>query len=227
MSAVDKYYQEGISPLIGLTWLSIAANAAGPCKEDGFSIDAHIAQIMAAVAAEAFISEFAFVLASHRLTGKGAELARVGAILEQLEASRIQVTEKFNIASQLLPGKPYNAGSQPFQSFVQLIRLRNYLAHPKVLSQPPGWFSFFVNNGLVTQGPDTEHPIPFWTFQLQNKRSASWACRAAARIILDIIDRLEYYGSHEIMGIKEIFLSSWEWARTDTRIWTGGPLDRI
>jgi len=183
---------------------------------------------MAAVAAEAFISEFAFVLSTLRLTKKGPELARVGAILEQLEVSRVQVTEKFSIASQLLPGDPSDAGRQPFQSFNQLIKLRNYLAHPKVVSKPPGWFSYFVSNGLVVQKPDAQFILPDWTAQLQNKRCASWACRATARIVLDLIGRLrEPCNTNDVPGIYETLLSSWEWAKTDQRIWSEQSLDSI
>jgi hypothetical protein len=183
---------------------------------------------MAAVSAEAFIDEFAFVLSCLRLSNKAPGLAKIGSILGQLEASRVQVTEKFSIASQLLPGPSYESGRQPFQSLSQLIKLRNFLAHPKVVSKPPGWFSYFVNNGLVVQKPDAEHILPEWTAQLQNKRCASWACRATARIILDLIGRLyEPCNTNNVPGIHEMLLTTWEWAKTDHRIWTGEASDRI
>ncbi len=183
---------------------------------------------MAAVAAEAFIGEFAFVLSTLRVIKKGPDLARVGEILEQLETSRVQVTEKFTIASRLLPGDAFDAGRQPFQSFNQLIKLRNYLAHPKVLSKPPGWFSYFVSNGLVTQKPDAEFILPDWTAQLQNRRCASWACRATARIVLDMVDRLkEPCNASDVPGIYETLQTSWEWAKTDKRIWNGESFDSI
>ena len=156
LSIAHPYHKEGVTYLGANKFLLLATLAVDRCEDSGFAIQAHVAQIMSAVAAEAFIGEFAFVLSTLWIIKKGPELARVGAILEQLEVSRVQVTEKFNIASQLLPGDAFDTGHQPFQSFNQLIRLRNYLAHPKVVSKPPGWFSYFVSNGLVTQKPDAD-----------------------------------------------------------------------
>jgi hypothetical protein len=228
LNIADPYHQEGVYYHGANRFLLLASLAVDRCEEDGFAINAHVAQIMAAVAAEAFIGEFAFVLSTLRVIKKGPDLARVGEILEQLETSRVQVTEKFTIASRLLPGDAFDAGRQPFQSFNQLIKLRNYLAHPKVLSKPPGWFSYFVSNGLVTQKPDAEFILPDWTAQLQNRRCASWACRATARIVLDMVDRLkEPCNASDVPGIYETLQTSWEWAKTDKRIWNGESFDSI
>lgn len=228
LSIAHPYHREGVYHHEGSKFLLLATLAVERCEETGFAINAPVAQIMAAVAAEAFIDEFAFVLSTLRIIKKGLELARVGAILEQLEVSRVQVTEKFKIASQLLPGNAFDAGHQPFQSFNQLIKLRNYLVHPKVVPKPPGWFSYFVSNGLITQKPDAKFIFPEWTAQLQNKQCASWACRATARIVLDLIARLqEPCDTNNVPGIYEMLLTSWEWAKTDRRIWSGQSLDSI
>lgn len=228
LSSIHRYHQEGVYYHGASKFLLLASLAVDRCEETGFSINAHVAQIMAAVAAEAFISEFAFVLSTLKHIQKGTELARIGMILEQLEVSRVQVAEKFSIASQLLPGDPFDAGRQPFQSFNQLITLRNYLAHPKVVSKPPRWFSYFVSNGLVTQKPDDEYILTDWTAQLQNKRCASWACRATARIVLDLVGRLkEPCNTNDVPGTYETLLRSWEWTKADQRIWSGQSLDSI
>ena len=228
MSITRPYHKEGVYYHGANKFLLLAALAVDRCEDNEFSIHAHVAQIMAAVAAEAFIGEFSFVLSTLQIMEKGPDLARIGAILEQLEVSRVQVTEKFSIASQLLPGVTFDPGHQPFQSFSHLIKLRNFLAHPKVVSKPPGWFSYFVSNALVTQKPDAEFILPDWTAQLQNKKCASWACRAAARIILDIIARLqEPCDAHNVPGIYQSLQASWEWAKIDQRIWTGQSLDSI
>ena len=206
MSLAAPYYQEDVYYLAANKFLLLAALAVDRCDDTGFALDAPVAQIMAAVSAEAFIDEFAFVLSGLGRSNKAPDLARIGSILEQLEASRVQVTEKFSISSQLLPGTPFDPGSQPVQSFSQLIKLRNFLAHPKVVSKPPGWFSYFVGNGLVVQKPGADHILPEWTTQLQNNRCASWACRATARIILDLVGRLyEPCNTNNVPGIHEVF----------------------
>lgn len=228
MSLSAPYHHEGVYSHGAGKFLLLAALAVDRCKDSGFSLSAHEAQIMAAVAAEAFIDEFAFVLSTLRLMQKESDLARVGAILEQLEVSRVQVTEKFSIASQLLPGEAFDPSRQPFQSFNQLIKLRNFLAHPKVVSKPPGWFPYFVSNDLVVQKPDAEFIHTNWAEQLQNRKCASWACRATARIVLNLIDRLyEPCHKNNVPGIYQTLLVSWEWAKTDQRIWSGQSSDGI
>lgn len=228
MSIADPYHSPGVYYHGANKFLLLATLAFDRSEESGFAFQANVAQIMAAVAAEAFIGEFAFVLSSLRIIKNGPELARAGAILEQLEVSRVQVTEKFSIASQLLPGEPLDTGRQPFQSFIQLIKLRNYLAHPKVVSKPPGWLAYFVSNGPATQKPDAEFILPDWTAQLQNKQCAAWACRATARIVLDLICLLqEPCDTNNVPGIYETLLTSWEWVKADQRIWSGNSLDCI
>ena len=228
MNVTDPYYREGVYYHNASKFLILAASAADDCADTGSSLKAHTAHVMAAISAEAFIDEFAFTLASLARSGKAPELSRVGSILQQLEMSRVQITEKFQIASQLLPGDPFDPGKQPFQSFTHLIKLRNFLAHPKMLSKPPAWFSYFVSNGLLVQRPDEELIMPDWIYQLQSKLSARWACRATARIVGHLVNRLyEPCTQHHVPGIHEMLSSTWEWSTNDTRFWTGTNADRI
>jgi len=228
MSSSAPYFQDGVHYIKSSPLLGQAAFAADGCDPRGFAPNATMAQIMAAVSAEAFINEFALLLSGLARTGKAPELVRVGSILQQLEASRVQITEKYSIASQLLPGEPFDRGKEPFQSFAYLIKLRNVLVHPKPMSKPPKWFSYFVSNGLVVDSPDSEFIFPDWMLQLQNKTSASWACRATARIVLYFIDRIyEPCNTHDVPGIHEMLTSTWEWNKTDTRIWSGSTSDCI
>ena len=218
MNISDPYYQEGVIYFGASKFLVLAAIAADECSDTGHSLKAHSAQIMAAVSAEAFIDEFAFSLAGLERSHKAPALSRIGSILQQLEVSRVQITEKLQIASQLLPGVPLDAGTEPFQSFSQLIKLRNFLAHPKVSAKPPSWFSYFVSNRLLVQSPDEEIMVPDWMAQLQSKTSAVWACRTTANIIMHFIDLVrEPCAEHDVPGIHQTLVSTWEWTQADTR----------
>jgi len=139
-----------------------------------------------------------------------------------LEESRVQVTEKFQIASVLLPGDPFDAGKQPFDSFRQLIKLRNCLVHPKLTSKPPGWFAYFVNNGLVAQMSGAQ-PITFdWKMQLQSRQCAKWACQTTARIVLDLIERTRAVcDERDVPGLYQTLAQHWEWTKTEFNIWNG------
>lgn len=228
MNISAPYYSEGVYHHEANKFLLLAVLALDRCRGDEVALDANVAQIMAAVAAEAFIEEFAFTLATLRLSRPSSNLARVGSILQDLETSRVQVTEKYRIATRVLPGVPYDAGRQPFQSFAQLIKLRNYLAHPKMLDKPPGWFTYFVRNRLVLHPPESQHVSPVWTAQLQNRQCAGWACRATSRIVLDLIERVyEPCKSENALGVYETLVASWDWSKTDSRIWSGAGSDGI
>jgi hypothetical protein len=228
VNLTDPYHVQGLHYFRGNEFLLLAAIASGRCNANEFALEAQTAQIMAAVAAEAFIEELAFHLANLKVIGKAEHLCRVGTILQQLENSRVQVTDKLLIASQLLSGKPFDAGSQPYQSFRMLISLRNALVHPKVTTKPPGWFSFFVHNKLTVQQADAEHLLPDWSKQLQSKQCASWACRATSRIVLELIERLRQpTKAGDVPGIHEGLEKMWSWSRTDERIWSGNASDCI
>ncbi len=228
MDASSKYWNEGQYRFCGTDFLLLAALAVDDCGTNGSQIKAHTAQIMAAMSAEAFIDEFAFSLALVQRYGKADDVARIGLVLQRLEDSRVQIVDKFYIASMLLPGDAYDPGSQPFQSFSKLIQLRNSLAHPKVVYKPPGWFSYFVANGLTLDQQDDAEIVPDWLRQLRTRSCASWACRASIRLILDLIGRTrELCDKHDLPGVYEGILHQWEWAKDDVRIWSGTPSDGI
>ena len=162
--------------------LVVAAVEADKCDATKVTLNANTAQIMAAVAAEAFVDEFACMLVHLESSGKAPSLVQVGSILQLLEASHVQITEKFQIASQLLPGDAYDPGQPPFESFRQLIKLRNCLVHPKFTSKPPGWFPYYVSNRLVVQTPDVDAVTFDWRAQLQCRACAKWACQATLEL---------------------------------------------
>ncbi len=218
MDIAKPYFQEGVFPFGANNFLALAAIAADECPDAGFALKASAAQIMAAIAAEAFIDEFAFSLATLQKSNKATELARIGLVLQQLELSRVQITEKFQIASQLLPGEPLDPSNEPFQSFSQLIKLRNFLAHPKVLDKPPRWFAYFVSNNLILDPTYSGEGKAHWRYQIQCKSSARWACRATANIILHMIESIKQPCTiHNVPGTYESLWSLWEWAATDSR----------
>ena len=216
MNISDRYYEKGAYTFTAYKFLILAAVAADECPDNGFALKARTAHIMAAICAEAFYDEFAFSLS---MANNAPELARIGTILQQLEESRVQITEKYKIASLLFPGDPYDSGSEPFQSFSLLIKLRNSFAHPKIQSnKPPKWFSDFVTKGLVTQSVDNETPLKEWMTQLENKSSASWACRATANIVLNLLERIKQPClKYEVPRLYQNLRASWEWTETDTR----------
>src|SRR5258705_13773657 len=99
--AQNPFHVDGQHYWHGHEFLLLAAIASKQCKPGQFSLEAQTAQVMSAIAAEAFIDQVATSLANLDRLGKADRLARIGSILGALEESRVQVTEKYSIASQL------------------------------------------------------------------------------------------------------------------------------
>jgi hypothetical protein len=221
MSATTPFYVEGVQYHRGVEFLTLAAAAAAECPPGQFCLRAQTAQVMAAVAAEAFMNETTALLLGLKRTGKAPELSKIGTILEKLEESRVQIAEKFVIVSELLPGIAFCSGTEPLQSFRMLIGLRNLLVHPKTGQKPPKWFSTFVSNGLTVQRGTEEALVADWQRQLQSSQCAAWACRASARIILAVVERLrDPCYAQGVPGLHQALEMTWSFARDDRRIWS-------
>lgn len=217
----SAFHRQGVYFLHGPEFLEIAFSAAARCKTDQFSREATNAQIMSAVAAEAFINQVTQSLADLRLHGKAAGLARIGEVLETLEVSNVQVVEKYRIASLLIPGGALSLGAEPLQSFQKLIQLRNSLVHPRAQVGPPKWFSYFEKNHLTVQGASDPSRLPDWRRQLRSKKCAEWACQTAARSIWNIIERLQEPCREDVPGIYELLARMWASFRPQV------PLNRV
>ena len=122
--------------------------------------DSVSALILSATATEAFINELSHQLstmdnyARHMQPNTNLDWKSVGERLEQLEDEHAHVTDKYLLASIMLPKDDLRKGHQPYQDFDMLINLRNEFAHPKAQVDPPRYFEVLVNKGL-TYNPKT------------------------------------------------------------------------
>src|SRR5262245_18895906 len=97
------------------------------------ALDVAVAVVMSVTAAEAFIKELAEVSRAERDSGNwptmpGGLSALVDALAE-LEEQQGSLLLKYLVASILLSGKAFDRGSNPFQDFPTLTRVRNDLLH--------------------------------------------------------------------------------------------------
>ncbi len=161
--------------------------------DKGRSSDAASAIMSAAAAAEAFISELAYVAdqATTVELRSGREHPRLetfaAVMLSDGEASRVNLRSRFLVAKLLLTAKAYSKGSQPFQDFSFLVDLRNCLAHLKPTSIEDTVGEASIIGGLQTRNLVVEnHPSLLgnvMTFQV-----ARFACNSASSIIRDMHD---------------------------------------
>jgi hypothetical protein len=169
-----------------------AATAAKPNKRTDESLTSII---LAACAAEAFINDLAgvgvFVSRSTGAThdGNGPRLVAACEAIESLEENNCDVRSKYLMAAILLDCKVINRGKEPFQSFGDLVVLRNAVAHagPVTIEDKGGHVR--VADTLTQRKlalPATGVAETWWT-RIQTPAVAWWAPEAATAIMLALV----------------------------------------
>jgi hypothetical protein len=164
--------------------------------------DAIVAIVLAAASTEAFINEFAEFIdmwgkndPSLREMLSPAVRACADALIE-IEAARGTLTLKYLVASLVLCGKTFDKGSNPYQDFATLIKLRNDLMHLKPQDvfvhapdanemEVPKYIEALSQRGLAYT-PATRVGVS-WFDRLHTVDMAKWACATAHAIILAVL----------------------------------------
>jgi hypothetical protein len=159
---------------------------------------------MAVVAAEGFINELTELSGMRAASGlhdatTSSTLASLSRLLELAEEQQGSLLLKYQLASQILSGRTFDPGCNPFQDFASLIKLRNLLVHfgPNDDFQEDG-------KGLAT---GNKHPrvvvalqqrgiairpqvgiISSWFDTLGTAKLADWACETAINMIMAVVD---------------------------------------
>ncbi len=114
------------------------------------------------------------------------------------EGSKASLESKFILAKWILSGEQFDRGAQPYQDFFLLMRLRNELVHFK----PNGAFEqdataeeihqdlFNKFRGKKILAENTKSSGGSWTFLIETKAVAEWACNTAARMVLDFCSKI-------------------------------------
>jgi len=119
----------------------IARKAAKDARADAsrpnaLTTDSIVAVVMAAAAAEGFLSELAYHVEIMRKSladwAPGAVTTQLGACADAMrELERQPLAEKYLKASESLSGRPFDKGCAPLQDFVDLVRVRDEVMHVK------------------------------------------------------------------------------------------------
>jgi len=164
-------------------------------RPDALTNDSIVAIVMAAASTEAFINEFAEHISLFRaanMDGLTASMITCSDAIAELEDSKVPVTVKFLVASQIL-GSPFVRDAAPFQDFATLIHLRNAIMHAKPATHETSHHGTKITDVLAQRGIATklEPGVRFaWFNRLEVPSVARWACTAARSIIVGVIDLL-------------------------------------
>jgi hypothetical protein len=111
-----------------------------------------IAVIMSAIAMEAFINEVTALSVSRTPIGVDAPVERFAAVMSKAVETRADVRLKYQLARASLVGEPFDRGTQPFQDFATLVRLRNWCVHLSPTERRPERIvQQFVQRGFVPE----------------------------------------------------------------------------
>ena len=116
--------------------------------------DAIVATVLSAAATEAFINELAEFIAAARVRldeTLSTELRAFADAILRIEESHGSLQDKYLMAAQTLGGSPFDKGTNPFQDFDTLMKLRNDLMHSKPRKTPKHIPPF--NNGASLMTP--------------------------------------------------------------------------
>jgi hypothetical protein len=166
--------------------------------------DSFAAIVLAAAATEAFINELGEMVAIDKdlpwrqSNPVSPSLCAFADAIQEIEEARGSLLLKYLIASQTLSGSTFNKGTNPYQDFATLVNLRNDLMHLKprdTFSHSEGGFTSvkplkYIKNlqqrGLAHR-PE-ENVNMSWFNIIQTAEMAIWACDAAHKIILAVLD---------------------------------------
>jgi hypothetical protein len=204
------------------TLFGVAVEAAREIKappRTGGERPALISVVFSAIALESFlneITEHARQLSEHQPTIQGhPEIVLFAQVMGDAEDAHARLESKFTFANWILSGRSINWGSQPYQDFALLMRLRNDLVHTKTnklfdygtMTNEEGHrelMSRFRNKDILADSM----PTGSWTYLIQTKAVAEWACRTAASVVFDLCSSaLESGFQKDLIFFRRIFES--------------------
>jgi hypothetical protein len=189
--------------LLVIAWQARNRAQAAKTEQVNWTSDATIAIIFSAAATEGFINELAELVRGRK---QNPNLFRIPPNVcafadawEEVESSHGSIRLKYLISSQILSGAAFDKGSNPFQDFDLLIKLRDDHMHLKskdtelekvgdtFVTKPKGkYIHALTDRGLAMQ---VEEGLSVsWLHRVQTAEMADWACQTALNIILKVLD---------------------------------------
>ena len=170
----------------------LACAAYHRCTEADFSVpqqDAVTAVVLSVAALEGFINELAHYGCSRRL-----EWRSLGDILNEAEA--VDIRRKYLLVGHIVD-QPFDKGSQPYQDFALLVKLRNTLIHPKQVGDFVGEDLFKIPSpvpSVLQRAAGRKASQAPWYAQICITAVAEWACYTASKMIHAVLEKLPARG---------------------------------
>ena len=217
MSSRTKTRTLEVGTLFGIAVEAVRKIKAPP--RTGGQRPALISVVFSVIALESFlneITEHARQLSAHQPTIEGhPEIVLFAQVMGDAEEAHARLESKLTLANWILSGRSLNRGSQSYQDFALLLRLRNDLVHTKTNKL----FAYgtmtneeahrelmkrFRNKNILANDSQTGS----WTYLIQTKAVAEWSCRTAASVVIDLCSSaLESGFQKDLNFFRQIFES--------------------
>jgi len=188
----------------------MAYESADRAKRSGQDVtdETLITILLAASAAEGFFNDIVGTIQYvARLVGRNSDpgverLVNTSEVLQILEEENQRPVLKYQIAAKLLGCNTINPSREPLQSYVQLVQLRNGIAHPKPVSTEAGDGCAKVVRNLAQRGlcksiDDAKRntmDAETWWVVVRTPAVARWAAMSANEIMLALADGIVAIG---------------------------------
>ena len=182
-----------------------AARSIKASPRDGGQQPALVSIVFSVVALEAFFNEATELALDSKKYKPNLEPQSVSVFAEVMtdaEGSHATLESKFTLANWILAGKKLDRGTQPYQDFALLIRLRNDLVHFKAgdtfdQNATPeeihkDLVARFKSKNILAE--NIERSFGSWIFLVQTKAVAEWSCKTAAQMVADFCSTVPHSG---------------------------------
>ena len=147
---------------------------------NGHTVHGLPAYIIAVAAIEAFVNEVFLENSAAKSIFPQSPLWNLPQ--EWLDKTDLRI--KLILVPQLLLGKSFSRGTQPYQGIAQLIKVRNDLVHYKVPSRSPKYVKDFVQRGIALASHLTDKRQDYgWPDKLSTSEGIRWAHNTACKAV--------------------------------------------
>jgi hypothetical protein len=176
-----------IAHVHSIFWRAIDTVKYGHVSREGMNIftsNASPAYICCVAAVEAFVNEVFFGLPTFLELEQGP----LGSV-ERGWLERLDLRHKLVLFPQLLIGKTFDRGGQPYQDMSNLIRLRNKLVHYKMENTAPPYLRDLESRGIALVS-DTEGADYIWVHKISCTEGIRWANNTSARTVHKLVEMI-------------------------------------
>jgi hypothetical protein len=195
-----------------LSLSSVGSSAGVANSMNAFTRLAFPAYVCAVAAVEAFVNE--------ELIGHVARIVLRDSPLWNLSNDSLEKMElptKLIVVPQVLFGRSFRRGAQPFQDFALLVKVRNDVIHFKMEMEPPSYLRPLVDRGIALTAEASAAGADYaWPHKLSCTEGIRWAHNTACRVVNGLADfvppehrDLVAAGAHNFREIPEAEFREW------------------